>query len=62
MLYYAIAFIGIAITAGLYGISGLTDSAAFTGTFLFSVFLVMAAACLLFGRKSRSKSKLREHL
>ena len=55
MLYYAIAFIGIAIGAALYGISGLTDGAALIGTFLFLTFLIMAVACLLLGRLSRPK-------
>lgn len=55
MLYYAIAFSSIAIVAGLYGISGVTEGAALIGTLFFAVFLIMAAACLLFNRKSRPK-------
>jgi len=56
MFYYTVAFFSIAIAAGLYGISGLTEGAAFTGTLLGSVFLILAVICLLIYRKSRPTS------
>ena len=51
MLYYAIAFFSIAITAALYGLSGVTSHARLVGGFLFTVFLMIAIVCLVLSRK-----------
>ena len=51
MAYYAIAFLAVAIAAGLYGLSGLAAGAVLMGGFLFTVFLLLAIVCLLVRRK-----------
>ena len=51
MGYYAIAFLAVAIAAGLFGLSGVAAGAALIGGFLFTVFLLLAIICLLVRRK-----------
>lgn len=57
MLYYAIAFFTTAIAAGLYAVSGATEGAPVIGAFLFSVFLIVGASCLLLRHLNRAKPK-----
>jgi uncharacterized membrane protein YtjA (UPF0391 family) len=49
MLYYAVAFLVIALVAGLLGFTGIAGSAVAIAKILFVVFLVMFVASLIVG-------------
>ena len=51
MLYWAAVFFVIAIVAAFFGFGGISTEAAGVAKILFVVFLVLAAASLLFGRR-----------
>ena len=57
MTYYATAFLLVAIAAGLFGISGVTEGAALVGSALFLVFVALAGICLLFSYANKAKIK-----
>jgi len=52
MLHYAIVFFVIALIAAFFGFSGIAAGAVSIGKILFFVFLVLAVASLLLGRRS----------
>ncbi len=51
MLYWAAIFFVIAIVAAIFGFGGIAADAAGISKILFVVFLVLAAASFLFGRR-----------
>jgi uncharacterized membrane protein YtjA (UPF0391 family) len=52
MLRWAIAFLIIAVIAGLFGFWGLESTAASIAKILFVAFLVLAVASFVLGRRS----------
>jgi uncharacterized membrane protein YtjA (UPF0391 family) len=53
MLYYAVVFFVIALTAALFGFTGLAAGAAGIAKILFFVFLVVALVTFIMGQKRR---------
>lgn len=51
MLHYAVIFFVIALIAALFGFGGIAAGAVSIGKILFVVFLILAVASLLFGRR-----------
>lgn len=51
MLHYAVVFFIIALVAALFGFGGIAAGAVSIGKILFIVFLILAVASLLFGRR-----------
>ena len=54
MLRYAVIFFVIAIIAAVFGFGGIAGDAAWVGKVLLVVFLILAVASMLFGRRSRA--------
>jgi uncharacterized membrane protein YtjA (UPF0391 family) len=50
MLQWAIAFLVIALIAGLFGFGGIAGTAAWMAQVLFFLFLVLFVVALIFGR------------
>jgi uncharacterized membrane protein YtjA (UPF0391 family) len=51
VLRYAVIFFVIAIVAAVFGFGGIAGDAAWIGKVLLVVFLILAVASFLFGRK-----------
>jgi uncharacterized membrane protein YtjA (UPF0391 family) len=49
MLYYALAFLVVALIAGVFGFGGIAAGAAGIAKILFFAFLIVAAASLVIG-------------
>jgi uncharacterized membrane protein YtjA (UPF0391 family) len=52
MLHYALIFFVVALVAAVFGFGGIAASAAGIAKILFGVFLILALASLIFGRRS----------
>lgn len=53
MLYYALAFLVVALIAGVFGFGGIAASAAGIAKVLFFAFLLIAAVSLVIGLLKR---------
>lgn len=64
MLHYAIVFFAIALIAALFGFSGIAAGAVGIAKALFIVFIVLGAACLLYGvvTKPRAVAAARDQI
>jgi len=54
MLHYAVVFLVIALIAAVLGFGGIAAGAEGIGKVLFVVFLILAVASLVFGRRRGS--------
>ncbi len=49
MLYWTLVFLGVALVAGLFGFGGIASASAGMVKVLFTIFIVLFVASLIFG-------------